>query len=67
MADAIEAQRRDCWRRFLEAADAAIAGNHEPARRYLADIESRLGPEIAARSRAELWAYVKARTGVDMT
>ena len=60
--DAVEREREACWARFLAAANAAIEGDHEPARAYIASVEARFGAIVAERSRRELWNYVRPRT-----
>ncbi|BDD90885.1 hypothetical protein PanNE5_03250 [Pandoraea sp. NE5] len=48
----------DCWRRFEEAARAALAGIGTVPRAYLAAVRRRCGDETAARQEKELRAYI---------
>ncbi|VVE49753.1 hypothetical protein PTE31013_04649 [Pandoraea terrigena] len=48
----------ECWRRFEEAARAALAGIGSVPRAYLAAVRRRFGDEIAARQEKELRAYI---------
>lgn len=47
-----------CWRRFDEAARAALAGRGNDARAYFAGVRRRCGDEVAARQEKELRAYI---------
>lgn len=48
----------ECWRRFEEAARAALAGIGTVPRAYLAAVRRRCGDETAARQEKELRAYI---------
>jgi len=48
----------ECWRRFEEAARAALAGHGNEARAFIAGVRRRCGDEVAARQEKELRAYI---------
>ncbi len=48
----------ECWRRFEEAAKAALAGHGNVARAYLAVVRRRFGDAVAERQEKELRAYI---------
>ncbi|OXS92647.1 hypothetical protein B7H01_17065 [Pandoraea apista] len=51
-------KQSDCWRRFEEAARAALAGHGNMARAYLAVVRRRFGDVVAERQEKELRAYI---------
>lgn len=54
----------ECWRRFEEAARAALAGQGNVARGYLAAVRRRCGDAVAVRQEKELRAYIAHLRGV---
>ncbi|WP_150561554.1 hypothetical protein [Pandoraea bronchicola] len=48
----------ECWRRFEEAARAALAGHGNVASAFIAAVRRRYGDEVAERQEKELRAYI---------
>lgn len=53
----------ESWRRFEEAARAALAGHGNQARAYLAAVRRRYGDEVTATAEKELRAYIEHLRG----
>ena len=51
-------KQAECWRRFEEAAKAALAGHGSVARVYLTAVRRRFGDTVAERQEKELRAYI---------
>ncbi|QDH59469.1 hypothetical protein FKQ53_09360 [Pandoraea pnomenusa] len=49
----------DCWRRFDDAAQAALAGHGNPARALVERVRRRFGNAAAERQDKELRAYIE--------
>ncbi|WP_150777450.1 PX domain-containing protein [Pandoraea sputorum] len=51
--------KAECWRRFEEAARAALAGHGNVARAFVAAVRRRSGDVVAERQEQELRAYIE--------
>ncbi|WP_150558883.1 hypothetical protein [Pandoraea bronchicola] len=52
-------KQAECWRRFEEAARAALDGHGDLARALIAAVRRRLGDKVAERQEKELRAYIE--------
>lgn len=49
----------ECWRRFEEAAKAALAGHGSAARAFVSAVRRRSGDHVAEQQERELRAYIE--------
>lgn len=52
-------KQSECWRRFDDAARAALAGHGDAARALVERVRRRFGNEAAERQDKELRAYIE--------